>query len=152
MSEIFWFVTKHLKNLSTFPSTSTIHPHCELCELFPSLILFSCFLHFQLTMCVYSFRLSRGLKTEDNIHCTDCKAHCGNVIVILGYIDKILFVWKLTFATYGQHYAKIPHRGRCVRCRLMGTTLWKLKGTAFCIFTVYVSYYYLISRYKFDIW
>ena len=34
-----------------------------------------------------------GLKTQDVIHCTDCKAHWGNVIVILGCIDQIDLIW-----------------------------------------------------------
>ena len=34
-----------------------------------------------------------GLRTEDVVHCTDCKAHWGNVIVILGYINKIDLIW-----------------------------------------------------------
>ena len=34
-----------------------------------------------------------GLRTEDVIHCTDCKALLGNVIAILGYINKIDLNW-----------------------------------------------------------
>ena len=33
------------------------------------------------------------LRTEDVDHCTDCKAHWGNVIVILGYINKTDLSW-----------------------------------------------------------
>ena len=32
---------------------------------------------------------TEGLRTEDVVHCTACKAQWGNVIVILGYINKI---------------------------------------------------------------
>ena len=34
-----------------------------------------------------------GLRTEDVVHHTDCKAQWGNVIVILGYINKIYLIW-----------------------------------------------------------
>ena len=34
-----------------------------------------------------------GLRTEDVVHCTDCKAHWGKVIVILDYINKIDLIW-----------------------------------------------------------
>lgn len=32
--------------------------------------------------------------TEHIVYCTDCKAHYSNVIVILGYINKIDFTWQ----------------------------------------------------------
>ena len=35
----------------------------------------------------------QGLRTEDVVHCTDCKAHWLNVIVILGYINKFDLIW-----------------------------------------------------------
>ena len=30
-----------------------------------------------------------GVRAEDVVHCADCKAHGGNVILILSYINKI---------------------------------------------------------------
>ena len=30
---------------------------------------------------------------EDVVHCTDCKAYWGSVIVILGYVNKIDLIW-----------------------------------------------------------
>ena len=39
-----------------------------------------------------------GLRTEDVVHFTDCKAHWGNVIVILGYINKIDLIWSYLIA------------------------------------------------------
>ena len=34
-----------------------------------------------------------GLRTQGVFHCRDCKAHWGNVIVMLGYINKIAWIW-----------------------------------------------------------
>ena len=34
-----------------------------------------------------------GLRAEHVIHCTDCKAHSGNVIVILGYLNTTDLIW-----------------------------------------------------------
>ena len=34
-----------------------------------------------------SFSPLEGLRKEDVVHCTDWKAHLGNVIVILGYMN-----------------------------------------------------------------
>lgn len=37
----------------------------------------------------FSSLVSRALRTEDVLHCTDYKAHRGNVIVSLDYIDEL---------------------------------------------------------------
>ena len=39
----------------------------------------------------------QGLRTEDVVHCTDCKAHWFNVIVILGYINKFDLIYILNY-------------------------------------------------------
>lgn len=36
-----------------------------------------------------------GLRTEDVAHCTDCKARRGNVIVILGNMNKTDLIYPL---------------------------------------------------------
>ena len=43
-----------------------------------------------------------GLRTEDVVHCTDCKAHWGNVFVILGYINTIWCMFYCAFVSLSQ--------------------------------------------------
>ena len=41
----------------------------------------------------FSITWIEGRRTEDVVHCADCKAHCGKVIVILGNINNIDLIW-----------------------------------------------------------
>ena len=50
-------------------------------------------LFFSISMWRFFLTWIEGLRTEDVVHCADCKAHWGNVIVILGYINKIDLIW-----------------------------------------------------------
>ena len=56
-----------------------------------------------------------GLRTEDVVHCTDCKAHWGNVIVILGYINKINLIFWASLYSCGGLWAGAgrDHTERC---------------------------------------
>lgn len=40
---------------------------------------------------------NEGVKTEDVVHCTDGRAHRGDVIVILDYVNKIDLIWSEQF-------------------------------------------------------
>ena len=64
------------------PSSMTLP---EVSSIFPP-PLFSSLLKFSVT-------LIEGLMTEDVVHCTVCKTHWGNVIVILGYLNKIDLIY-----------------------------------------------------------
>ena len=58
----------------------------------PPLWLFLRFLFFPVKR-VFFLTWNESLRTEDVLYCTDCKAHWGNVIVILGYMNKTDLNW-----------------------------------------------------------
>ena len=57
-----------------------------------------------------------GLRTEDVVHCTDCKAHWGNVIVILGYINKIDLIWFDSYWARDRCWARAKRSHDKIQC------------------------------------
>ena len=89
---------RHSVNVTVICCSSLYTQH--LLHVCPSLLcgsswgFFHCFFFFYPVKRVFFFPINpqiEGLRTEDVVHCTDCKAHWGNVIVILGYIKTIWF-------------------------------------------------------------
>lgn len=56
----------------------------SLTDVFLPATVFVCFFYAQ----EFFLTWSEGQSTEDVVCCTDCRAHCGNVIVLLGCINK----------------------------------------------------------------
>ena len=54
-----------------------------------------------------------GLRREDVVQCTECKAHWGNVIVILGYMNKndLIGLWSLS-----DLHTPVPHAASISIC------------------------------------
>ena len=64
---------------------------------------------FSINMARFFLTWIEGRRTEDVIHCTACKAHWGNVIVILGYIHQIDLMYCMSHTQTGAVLSDIAH-------------------------------------------
>lgn len=69
-------------------------------------------------MASFSSFESKGVRTEDVVHSTDCQARWGNVIVILSYICKsdLILIWnealpQLELQIFGGLHHCLEHLG-----------------------------------------
>ena len=86
------------------PEVSSIVLFFVFCFLFFFNLVKRVWVFFSINMWNFFLTQIEGLRTEDVVHCTDCKAHWGNVIVILGYINKTDLIGLTTITTRGHIY------------------------------------------------
>ena len=95
-----------------------------------------------------------GLRTEDAVHCTDYKAHWGNVILIFGFINKIILIWFNFFKTLKKTFKKKQYSSFIAQCS-HNTDISKFPNiikVVYCVLSMQVNLtlltYFTVQRWK----